>query len=238
MTRMVRIGLVTLVAFGVIVGLSSTWDRTTVGPQVPAVPLEEGAELPTMRPDAIMGDDDLSGRDRDTRLRRPSTPPPTSTPPPIGASQDSGLAIAPIRFRLSPGESGPVGFETIGEGYVSHYLYGDPWGGGCLAIRDADTWTAFWDVHTSGIWPQPSAPDVPFDLEMVLGCILGTWTDCCSSYIEITGVEAIGDDYTVSVDAHQESGMLMMVTNPFHLVKVPRTDGRVVFPLPEIPPVP
>ena len=235
---MARIGLVTLLAFGVIMGLSSTWERTTDGPQVPAAPLEEGAELPTTRPSTIVGDDDLSGRHGDTRPPRPSTPPPMSTPPPIGAPQDGGLSIAPIRFRLSPGVSGPVGFETLGEGYVSYYLYGEPWGRGCLAIRDADTWTAFWDVHTSGISPQPSAPNVPFDREMVLGCILGTWTDCCSSYIEITGVEAFGDDYIVSVDAHQEHGMLTMLTNPFHLVKLPRTDGRVAFPLPEIPPVP
>jgi hypothetical protein len=73
---------------------------------------------------------------------------------------------------------------------------------------------------------------------MVLGCLLGVWTDCCSSYIEITEIWQEGGDYRVSVDAHRERGPLAMATSPYHLVRVDRTDGTVFFPLPEIPPVP
>ena len=147
----------------------------------------------------------------------------------------------------TPPDPGPIvtGFEA--RGYVSYYRYGDPsFHGGCLAIRDEANWTAFWRVHTWGIRPEPQTPAIDFREETVLVCIFGVSTDCCGSYVNITGVERDGDGYSVSVDMRYRSGVLGMVSNPYHIEAVTRTDGPIRFhhfwpegpPVPEIPPVP
>ena len=146
-----------------------------------------------------------------------------------------------------PPDARPIvtGFEV--RGYVSYYRYGDMgFHGGCAAIRDEANWSAFWAVHTAGIWPGPEVPGIDFGEEVVLVCILGTVTDCCGSYVNITAVERDDGGYAVSVDMHIETSMLTMLSNPYHIKAVTRTDGPVRFhlrvawgpPIPEIPPVP
>ena len=64
--------------------------------------------------------------------------------------------------------------------------------------------------------------------------------------MNITAVDRDGDGYSVSVDLHSQTSMLTMLSNPYHIQAVTRTDGPVRFHLhgphgpaiPEIPPVP
>lgn len=166
-----------------------------------------------------------------------------SAPVPVGSL---GEVLPPTDTRPSP-DPGPIvtGFEA--KGYVSYYRYGDPtFHGGCAAIRDAANWSAFWAVHTWGIAQAPSTPAIDFGKEIVLVCLFGYTTDCCGSYVNITAVDRDGDGYSVSVDLHSQTSMLTMLSNPYHIQAVTRTDGPVRFHLhgphgpaiPEIPPVP
>ncbi len=173
------------------------------------------------------------------------TPGFAGSPPPF-AGVGLGDFLPPVGTQ-PPVDPGPIvaGFES--KGYVSYYRYTDPaFHGGCVAIRDETNWSAFWAVHTRGIWPEPPTPAIDFGEELVLVCVFGTTTDCCGSYVNITAVERDGDGYSVSVDFHYQSGMMTMLSNPYHIKAVTRTDGPVKFhllrpwgpPVPEIPPVP
>ena len=152
----------------------------------------------------------------------------------------------PIRKPARPRPDGDVPFALLEKGFWSYYKEEDyAFTGGCLAIRDNETWSLFWSVHKAGVWPEPPPPVVDFTTYIVVGCIQGVWTDCCSTYVEIDGIRSSGGEYVVSVVRHYEHGMLMALTNPYHIVTTERTEGPVRFvdantgaPIPELPPVP
>jgi|GEM_PF-4156053 len=124
----------------------------------------------------------------------------------------------------------PVLFETIEQGEVSHYRYGDSsFAGADILIKDRRTWMEFWAAHTSGIEPPPPLPYVDFLNEMVIVTLLGYQTTGGGSKI---GVFRIGLGFNgkllVFVEDRVRPGLLQVITNPFHIVRLKKLPIRSV----------
>ena len=111
----------------------------------------------------------------------------------------------------------------------SDYRYGEEdFDGGCLVFRTAAEWRAFWSLHVHLTSTKPPLPAVDFDLHMVLGCFLG-WQSSSGPSIEIEGIVVGETSYISNVDRNYTQTQLPAVTNPYDIVRVPFTDGPVVF---------
>lgn len=128
----------------------------------------------------------------------------------------------------STARSEPVQFQTIDKGDISYYLYGEPeFNGAFIVIRDRKTWGWFWKVHKSGLQPLPALPPVNFKAEMVLAAILGHQSSGGGPAIEIDAVEELlslpakqGKAFRVLVKENLDPGMLTVITNPYHIIKL------------------
>ena len=129
-------------------------------------------------------------------------------------------------------EAGFIPFETIDKGEISYFRYGDDqFSGGDMVIRDPGTWAWFWQKHTAGITPERPVPFVEFKKEMVLVSLLGYQTSGGGPDIEIQYMEEIQSPslrsalniptgIRVFASDNRKPGLLDVITNPFHLVKV------------------
>ncbi len=62
-----------------------------------------------------------------------------------------------------------IPFETVDQGEISYFHYGDPnFSGAEMAIQDQKTWIWFWKNHVQGLTPSPPVPKVNFTREMIL----------------------------------------------------------------------
>ena len=121
-----------------------------------------------------------------------------------------------------------VPFKTIDKGEMSNYLYDDPeFAGASMDIRDQGTWAWFWKMHKKGIQPVPPLPPVDFNTEMVLVALLGYQTSGGGPGIEIALIEDLfsfparqGRAFRVLVREDVNPGLLTVITNPYHIVRV------------------
>ncbi|MGB2985316.1 MAG: carboxypeptidase-like regulatory domain-containing protein [Phycisphaerae bacterium] len=112
--------------------------------------------------------------------------------------------------------------ETIDEGEVSYYRYGDPGFLGLTAvIHNPRSWAGFWQQHTAGNIPPPPLPRVDFRRWTVLVAIQGTQSSSCGPFIKIAGVHHCGADAVVRIIDDETPGPCDALSNPFHIVKVP-----------------
>ena len=149
------------------------------------------------------------------------------------------LLVFPLLFiALSSGVGFPqsVPFETIDKGEISYFNYGDPdFLGATMVIRDLKTWGWFWKLHTQGIDPSPAHPPIDFMKEMVLAVLLGYQTSGGGPWIEIKTIEGIQNPLRtyhmnfwsriplgikVHIEENREPGLLTIITNPYHIIKV------------------
>lgn len=141
-------------------------------------------------------------------------------------------ASAPFRLGPSPVPAPtPVPMRTIGEGPVSGFLYGDEaFCGAEMVIRDLRAWRAFWAAHTANLDPRPPLPAVDFRKEMVLVVLLGP----CSTggpgiHIRDVVSNPEANSLVVNVVESHRPGMLPVITNPFHIVAIPKAPGSIAF---------
>lgn len=96
-----------------------------------------------------------------------------------------------------------------------------------VTIRTAAEWKALWKEHA----PSAKMPDVDFSKDMVVGVFLGSKPS--DGYdVEIVGVRMEEKDLIVEYAQKQPArGTLaaQILTEPFHLVTVPRHAGTVRF---------
>jgi len=130
-----------------------------------------------------------------------------------------------------------ISFETIAQGEISYFHYGDPnFSGAEMVIQDLKTWTWFWKNHVQGLSPSPPVPKVNFNREMILLVMVGHQTTGGGPGIEIKFIQEI-DTYKsdkdgvtrriglskgirVFVEENKIPGLLDVITNPYHIIKV------------------
>jgi hypothetical protein len=146
------------------------------------------------------------------------------------------LFVSPL-FLQGVAHPRSIPFETIAKGEISHFRYNDPnFLGADMVIRDPQTWKWFWEKHTQGLSPAPPLPVVNFWKEFILVTLLGFQTSGGGPAIEIVSVEEIRDidPMNLSLSASlifprgiralvmdkKTPGLLTVITNPYHIVKI------------------
>jgi hypothetical protein len=130
----------------------------------------------------------------------------------------SWLALPLVAAALAQGAS----FTTVVKGDASNQLTGRQ-----VAIRTMAEWQALWKDHS----PAEKMPAVDFSSRMVVGLFLGS-KPSTGYQVEIVAVQSEGDTLIVNYLERQPArGMLsaQILTEPFHLVAVPRHGGPVKF---------
>ena len=98
-------------------------------------------------------------------------------------------------------------------------------------IRTPAEWESLWKRHASIQSPTSPLPAVDFGAEIVVGIFLGEKS--AGGYeVEITRAElkdSVLYVYYVEKSPKPGGAAIQALTQPFHLVKLPRTDARVVF---------
>jgi hypothetical protein len=96
-----------------------------------------------------------------------------------------------------------------------------------VTIRTPAEWKALWKEHS----PTGKMPEVDFNKEMVVGIFLGT-KPSAGHEVEIVGVRTEEKDLIVEyVQKQPGRGTLaaQILTEPYHLVSVPKHAGTVKF---------
>ena len=96
-----------------------------------------------------------------------------------------------------------------------------------VVVRTTDEWWRLWARHA----PNADAPDVDFDESMVVGVFLGR-RPTPAFRVEITAVEAIGDQTVVTFIEHRPDPGAMVarvLSAPYHLIRVERRPATVRF---------
>jgi hypothetical protein len=117
----------------------------------------------------------------------------------------------------------PMPMTTIARGGVSGVMQPRQ-----VVVRAADDWDTLWRQHAGADAPVPA---VDFDREMVVGVFLGA-RNTGGYAVEITGVEEAAGKVVVhytETTPGRDMMLAQVITSPFHLVKVPRSDGEVSF---------
>lgn len=100
-----------------------------------------------------------------------------------------------------------------------------------LVIRDAETWNAFWDEVTAIVAPQPEAPAVDFEQEMVIAVAMGE-RPTGGYMVSIPEVyEGQGTVYAVVEEVSPSSVCIVTqaLTAPVAAVRLPRSHADVSF---------
>jgi len=117
-------------------------------------------------------------------------------------------------------------FETIDQGFRSGIRDARQ-----VVVRDPETWCNLWAEHVKGRVPEPPLPPVNFIHEMVIAFFLGEKST--SGYTATIREIFVSDGkllVKVEVETPQPGAFLLQVlTQPFHIVKVTRTDLPVDF---------
>jgi hypothetical protein len=127
-----------------------------------------------------------------------------------------------------------VPFETIDKGDASYFRNNDDnFHGAEMVIRNRKSWEWFWALHTLSIVPAPPLPKVNFSREMVLVTMLGNQSshgpDITVSSVEQMFSENVSPvkGIRVLVKENREPGFQDVSTNPYHIVRVTKTDAVV-----------
>ncbi|HVQ01811.1 MAG TPA: hypothetical protein VMT57_09910 [Candidatus Thermoplasmatota archaeon] len=138
------------------------------------------------------------------------------------------VSFIALVFPVSAQEPSPlywksVKFVTVEQGQTSYYRYDDyKFLGADVLIRDQHIWKGFWALHTDGMQPQPELPYINFYEDMVIVTLLG-YQNTGGPNIEVLGVD-IDRNRTlhVLIEDNTQPGLLTVITNPFHIIKVKR----------------
>jgi hypothetical protein len=100
-----------------------------------------------------------------------------------------------------------------------------------IVIRDQDHWDKFWKRHSSIQTNPPPPPHINFTTEMVVG-LFADEKGMGGYEVEITGAELKNSSlyvHYVERSPPRDAIVTQTLTQPFHLVKLPRYDTPVIF---------
>jgi hypothetical protein len=121
---------------------------------------------------------------------------------------------------------GAVPFATLGKGINSGIR--EP---AQVVVRSQSEWVALWGRHMRTRTAPPPPPAIDFSQEMVVALFLGE-RPTGGYEIEVTRVERTDTGLSIRfrVKKPEPGAMLMQVlTQPFHLIKLPRADESLTF---------
>jgi hypothetical protein len=98
-------------------------------------------------------------------------------------------------------------------------------------VRNPEEWTALWQLHTSIQSPPTPLPAVDFSVEMIVGLFPGEKRTGCYE-INITSAGQIDSTlfiYYVEKAPPPGGFAIQAITQPYHLVKLPKSDMPIVF---------
>lgn len=118
----------------------------------------------------------------------------------------------------------PAEYQTIRQGFFTGYDAQEFTG---LVFNDNASWAAFWEDHQSNQSPKDPVPPVNFSAQFVVAVLMGE-RPTGGYKINITSVEADGDDYRVhyqETEPCEGCPTSEVITSPVHIVRVDRADG-------------
>lgn len=124
---------------------------------------------------------------------------------------------------------GDVNFETIDKGKNSSITNAY----NALA-RDQQELVYIWQKHTENVFPPPTTPRVEFKTQMLFGVFGGKQLSSLARKIEITKITVTEDKvivYAQETDETKGAEELenLIITSPFHLVKMQHSNNEVEF---------
>jgi len=97
-----------------------------------------------------------------------------------------------------------------------------------LVVKGESEWDYLWDLTHRHLVPKPDLPKIDFEKEMVLATLMGERTS--SGYkIEICGVTLEKGIIEVKVKNHETPGNLTLMTQPYHIVTIPKYPYKIEF---------
>lgn len=119
-----------------------------------------------------------------------------------------------------------VGFTTLASGYSSGITAER-----LEAIRDDSAYTALWLEHTANVSPVPDRPYVDFGQDMVIAAFMGE-RPTGGYELAVTAIEEYTDTLVVQIKhvlPGSGCGVIQALTQPHHIVRLPRSAKVVVF---------
>src|SRR5215467_7875722 len=120
----------------------------------------------------------------------------------------------------------PVPFSTLAKGLASGVAQPTQ-----IVIRSQNDWAALWSRHMRTQIAPPPPPPVDFSRDMVVGLFMGE-RPTGGYAIEVTRIEGTAQGLSVHYRTSRPDPSAMQtqaLTQPFHLVTVPRVDDPVTF---------
>ncbi len=97
-----------------------------------------------------------------------------------------------------------------------------------LVVKGESEWDYLWDLTHRNLVPKPDLPKIDFKKEMVLASLMGERNS--SGYkIEICGVTLEKGIIEVKVKNHETPGNLTLMTQPYHMVTIPKYPYKIEF---------
>jgi hypothetical protein len=97
-----------------------------------------------------------------------------------------------------------------------------------LVVKGESEWDYLWDLTHRNLVPKPGVPKIDFEKEMVLATLMGERSS--SGYkIEICGVTLEKGIIEVKVKNHETPGNLTLMTQPYHIVTIPKYRYKIEF---------
>ena len=122
--------------------------------------------------------------------------------------------------------AGPVPFSTLAKGLASGVDQQTQ-----IVVRSQDDWAALWSRHMRTQAAPPPPPSVDFSRDMVVALFLGE-RPTGGHAIEVTRIERTDGGLAIRYRTTRPdpTGMqTQALTQPFHLIKLPRIAGAVTF---------
>ncbi|MFN6480409.1 protease complex subunit PrcB family protein [Nostoc sp. DedQUE07] len=123
-----------------------------------------------------------------------------------------------------------INFRTIARGTDSGYQSASQ-----MVINNSERWIDLWQQHTYNTEPPPPVPQVDFTSYGVVAVFAGEKPTSGYS-VEILSAETSGsqtqEQLAITVQyRHPKAGDFVTeaLTYPYHIIRIPKIDGRVVF---------
>ena len=124
-----------------------------------------------------------------------------------------------------------LSFEDLGQGVASGVAES-----GLCVLRDQEAFDALWRKHTRLQLPTPPAPEMDFDASMVVATFAGQkssggYSVQINEVIRMPATAERGSQILVRTSETvpgADMASTMMMTSPFHMVRVKKVDGHSV----------